>query len=421
VSSAEDRPDAPQVSIVVTNCDDSGAGSLRDALAMNPDVVDMTQLTCSAITLTSGELSTQADNLFVLGRGMTISANGGSRVLAHHGRGDLRISGVRFTDGAVISTNPALGGCVYSEGTVYLTDVGVENCYVSSAPGDTSSAAGGGVFARGSVHTFYSSIRNNSVFPAGGAYSFSNGGGIFAGGTISLSNTTVSGNLAAGTSGYTSGGGLYASSSAFISYSTISANTSASGGGAMMGNGKSVSAIENSTVSGNNGEGSAGIWSRDGELRVWNSTIAFNVATRGPCGAGLIASGGTEYLIFNNAIIADNTAGGFENDLCFQSFEGGAIIGHANLIVQSDVTLPPDTIRSDPMLGPLADNGGLTQTHALLVGSPAIDAGSDAFNHSTYDQRGRGFARVSGPHVDIGAFEVQQPPPPNEIFANGFD
>ena len=68
---------------------------------------------------------------------------------------------------------------------------------------------------------------------------------------------------------------------------------------------------------------------------------------------------------------------------------------------------------------PLADNGGPTLTHALLTGSPAIDAGSNPANLAT-DQRGGTLrSRVSGAAADIGAFETQ--PPADAIFADGFD
>jgi len=77
---------------------------------------------------------------------------------------------------------------------------------------------------------------------------------------------------------------------------------------------------------------------------------------------------------------------------------------------------PPDTLTGDPQLAPLANNGGPTQTHALMIGSPAIDAGANPF-FFTNDQRGTGFARVVGTQADIGAFEA----PADEIFANGFD
>jgi hypothetical protein len=83
----------------------------------------------------------------------------------------------------------------------------------------------------------------------------------------------------------------------------------------------------------------------------------------------------------------------------------------------SDILLPPDTLRGDPLLAPLADNDGPTLTHALMTGSPAIDAGDDFFELAT-DQRGS--ARIAGAAPDIGAFELAQPFP-DGVFADGFD
>lgn len=94
----------------------------------------------------------------------------------------------------------------------------------------------------------------------------------------------------------------------------------------------------------------------------------------------------------------------------------GSIIGANNLIgVSPTLNLPADTLHSNPLLGPLQDNGGPTFTRALLKGSPAIDAGKNATS-SSFDQRGNGFVRTSGKATDIGAFETQ-----DTIFANGFD
>jgi len=76
------------------------------------------------------------------------------------------------------------------------------------------------------------------------------------------------------------------------------------------------------------------------------------------------------------------------------------------------LTAAGDQVNTDPMLGPLQDNGGSTYTHALLTGSPAIDAGDPNFTLPLgYDQRGSGFQRVFNGRVDIGAFEVQPVPP----------
>ena len=74
---------------------------------------------------------------------------------------------------------------------------------------------------------------------------------------------------------------------------------------------------------------------------------------------------------------------------------------------------PGDQINTDPLLGPLQDNGGPTFTHALLPGSPAINAGDPNFvGPPDYDQRGPGFDRVRGGRIDVGSFEVQKPPSP---------
>jgi hypothetical protein len=76
------------------------------------------------------------------------------------------------------------------------------------------------------------------------------------------------------------------------------------------------------------------------------------------------------------------------------------------------LTATGDQINTDPMLGPLQDNGGSTFTHELLSGSPAINAGDPSFTPPPdYDQRGSGFQRVVNGRVDIGAFEVQPPTP----------
>ena len=405
------------VTFTVTNCSDSDPGSLRDALTTDADAIDLTQLSCSVITLTSGELSTQADRLAISGRGLTISAGGASRVLSHHGHGTLYLSGVDFADGVVAGVNTALGGCLYSEGNLSLSGVAVHDCSVAPTPDYSSVAAGGGIFARGIVSLDFSSVRDNSVFPGGGTYSHAHGGGIYAD-SIGLDRSTVSGNTVVGGDVYSTGGGLLARSSLTVDYSTISGNSAYFAGGAEFGNNETTSRISNSTISGNTAEfRTAGLSSNDGLLLVSNSTIAFNDAKRGFCGGGLITFGIGEYLSLNNSILANNSDAGVGDDLCIQSFRGGGVIGSTNIVISANVALPSDTIQDDPRLAPLADNGGLTFTHALLAGSPAIDAGHDDFP-ATYDQRGIGFPRIAGAHVDLGAYEAQTA---DMLFANGFD
>ncbi len=97
--------------LTVTNCDDDGPGSLRVALASpaNFDSIDLTQLTCSVITLTSGQLATSLDTVTLNGSGQTISAVGNSRVIAHYGDGTLSATGILFAEGAIFDQNRAYG------------------------------------------------------------------------------------------------------------------------------------------------------------------------------------------------------------------------------------------------------------------------------------------------------------------------
>lgn len=414
---------SPADTLIVTNCDDDGPGSLRSMLAQAQrfDTIDLTGLSCSLITLTTGELSTDLDDIRLVGH-VTISAGGASRVLSHHGSGTLGLSFLEFTDGQVIG-NPANGGCIYSEGNVALSSVVVRDCHLYSIQGFSSSARGGGVYARGTARLDHSSIHDNSILPALGSYSYGEGGGVHAYESIRLEDSTISGNIIGGTSSYASGGGFSTRGNAWIAYSTVSGNGAPFAGAGRFGNPDTVSEIRNSTISGNAaGYRTGGIVSNDGMLRVRNSTISFNTAQSASSyteGAGILALGFKEYLSVRSSIVAMNTAAGVEDDVCVNIFPSG-LIGYGNLIMAANVTLPHDTIQSDPMLLPLADNGGPTLSHALLPGSPAIDAGNNNLR-LPYDQRGEGFARVSGNRADIGAFELQMSQMPDGIFVSGFD
>ena len=159
-----------------------------------------------------------------------------------------------------------------------------------------------------------------------------------------------------------------------------------------------------STISDNGANNGAGIENR-GTLTLTNVTLRQNAASLN--GGGIYNFGGTIGL--TNTIIAENIAP--RGPDCTGS---PTSLGH-NLIGTSDgCSFTPNTgdmVNVDPMLGPLQGNGGPTSTHALLPRSPAIDAGDDSVlgapHFLTGDQRGAGFPRKSGAHVDIGAYEVQ--------------
>jgi hypothetical protein len=402
--------------VPVTNCDDSGPGSLRDALAsaVNGDVIDMRSLTCSFITVSGGELTTTAPTLQIYGSNQTISAGGRSRVISHDADGTLVLSHVTITGGTVQGTATAVtyGGCVRSRGDVWLQYSTVRDCRIT-AGGEVPDgvAEGGAVFARGTVRAEQSQILDSSVAPSIGTYAIAVGGGVAAGAGLYLEESTISGNAVVSDDPYCNcaGGGLFARY-LVASDSSITNNSAAYAGGAIFGHLMSVSRIANSTISGNS---SLAIGSQDAVLEIWNSTIALNT------GGGVRMAGNAAYLSVRSSIVASNASAPDDWDLFIGGPSNSTLAGSHDIIGRSNLPVPGDTIASDPMLAVLADNGGLTQTISLQPGSPAIDAG-DNWSDLEYDQRGPGYARVLGAACDIGAFEATVTQP-DAIFANGFE
>jgi hypothetical protein len=164
--------------------------------------------------------------------------------------------------------------------------------------------------------------------------------------------------------------------------STISDNVAGLTGGAIYDH--ALVSIANSTFSGNSA-GSGGCIYNDGGVPPLAVEISNTVFNAGASGGNIFNNGGTITSLGYN----------------LSSDEGGGFL-----------TGPGDQINTDPLLGPLQDNGGPTFTHALLPSSPAIDAGDPSFTPPPfYDQRGSGFDRVVNGRIDIGSFEVQGPTP----------
>ena len=137
-----------------------------------------------------------------------------------------------------------------------------------------------------------------------------------------------------------------------------------------------------------------------------NSTISGNSAGSG---------GGIYHLLFNLEISNTILNAGASGENIFNN--GGTIMSHGYNISSDDgggyLNGPGDQIKTDPLLGPLQDNGGPTLTQALLPGSSAIDAGDPNFTPPPfYDQRGCPFLRVFSGRVDVGSFEAQPPQRP---------
>ena len=206
------------------------------------------------------------------------------------------------------------------------------------------------------------------------------GAGIRNRGTLTLTDSTISGNSAG-----SGAGGIYNGGALTLTNSTVSGNSADSRGGGISNEHGGTLTLNNSTISGNTADSSGGgIMNFDGTINVKNTIIAGNIASNaGPdCSATLTSQGHN---------LVQNTSG---------------------CTVTGDLT--GNITSQDPFLGLLADNGGPTLTHALLPGSPAIDSGDDSvlgppLNLAT-DQRGHGYTRRYGTHVDIGAFEVQPGP-----------
>lgn len=238
---------------------------------------------------------------------------------------------------------------------------------------DGDSIAGGagmGVLNFGVMIINDSIIRNNEIDSLLG-YGAQGAGIANLGGTLMINNSTITQNTVVGNQ-VEYGGGLY---NAF--------------GGAVMINNSTIS--ENDAVGGSGG----GIFNGHGTIIVSYSTVVNNYASY----TDGIGTGFRSLVLLHNSIVANN---GTTN--CSPT-PGEIIIslGH-NLSNTDDCNLdgPGDLPNTDPLLGPLQDNGGTTPTHALLLGSPATDAAS-LLRCPPTDQRG--VPRPQGPRCDIGAYE----------------
>jgi CSLREA domain-containing protein len=228
----------------------------------------------------------------------------------------------------------------------------------------------------------------NSIFDGNTA---DNGGAITTNGALTIIDSTFSGNSSAPSNGQVGGGAILNNYTLSVTGSTFSGNTAdaiGGAGGALFN--VAQGQIYNSTFSGNlAGVGGAILTTHD--LTIQNSTISGNSAF---LGGGLHVDSHVTNLV--NTIIANSTSGGD----C-----SGTLATNTNNLIEDGSCSP--ALSGDPLLGLLADNGGPTQTFALLAGSNAIDAGDDttctASPVSNLDQRG--ITRPNSAHCDIGAYE----------------
>jgi hypothetical protein len=271
----------------------------------------------------------------------------------------------------------------------------------------------GGSFG-GGIHKSWGSLTLNDSMVINNVSTWM-GGGIYNSGTLTINNTMISGNTA-GQAGHTGGGGgagiRHYQETLTLNNSTVSNNTllGSFDGSGIDANGTIL--INNSTISGNMGSDGAGISTSFGTLILKNSTISFNQWY------GILNRRAD--VILQNTIIAMNGPG---RDCHNETVYDGTVTSHGyNLIGNgSTCTLTAttgDQVGSDanpinPLLRPLQDTGGPTLIHALMPGSPAIDAGNPAMSGSdesaclATDQRG--VTRPQGDRCDIGAYEYAAP------------
>ena len=449
--------------ITVINTNDSGLGSLRQALidAKGGDTIDATGIS-GIISLTSAELQvTHSVTINGSGAGnLAVNGNATFRVLENfaskvtisgftitnglpvdgNGGGILNHGGLTISDSSIVSNSAAIvpassgGGISNTEGaTLTVTGTTINNNF--------GSCRGGGIYASNAQVTVINSTISGN-WTSQRAQCAGIGGGIFynGDGTLRVMNTTISGNSAVYGGGI--GGDLPGGTTATITDSTISGNVAQWGGVCdFCGSGGGISnipgqtlTVTNTTINENVAVADGGGISNAGSLTVTDNTISGNSAVNSGMGGGISNSGN---LSVTNVTLSGNSAGwhgggiynyggsGRVGDTVLNAGQfGETIFNDGGMMISFGYNLSSDSgggiltgtgdqINTNPMLGPLQDNGGPTFTHALLAGSPAINAGDPSFTPPPLlDQRGPGFDRIVNGRIDIGSFEVQAGPTP---------
>ncbi len=362
----------------------------------------------------------------IIGAGSTttkITTNLSFRIFFVDGGATLELEGLELSDGGAGNKQ---GGCIYNRGTLIVTHAKMQNC---------SALAGGAIYNQGRIELIDSELSDNTAYVTGGAIynssgnilieasrisrndinpldpdasSFESGGGIFTlSGSVKILNSIIDKNSATNNG---TGGGIHADlAKVEILQSTIALNDAKLGAGLYVGGNVESNpvTITNSTFSLNFAhQGGGAIFNDSGYVELLNATIASNTS-RNVEGGGIWASKGgfSAHTSIKNSLIAGNLG----NNVSSNCQVVNTVIdslgynldqdGTCNLIGEGDIS------GIDPLLGPLQINGGVTPTHALLTGSPAIDAG-DNNNCPSTDQRG--FIRTHDGDIncDIGAYEA---------------
>jgi len=400
--------------LTVTNTNDSGAGSLRQAIvdAAASDTINF-DASLAGTTIHLASTITLSQNVTIDGAALAvpITISGDSD---NDGMGDVTIfminpgvtvviNSLVLTRGNAVNDN---GGAISNNGTLTIN-----NSTLVENHAQDSSYSGGAIYSSDALTVNNSNFLNNTA-PYGG-------GAIQAVGTLNISNSTFSYSYTNSGGG---GGAIYSAATTTITNSTFTHNTAATvnGGGIYVVTGTTT--VTGSTFAYNSAGGGASIAVQTGTLNVSNSTFANNTTTGISGGiynygtvnlynstfsdnSGVVGTDVGNFGTFNfaNNIMANTVSGSGLS--CYNTGTIGTNLN--NLIEDTSPTCSPALMSVDPLLGPLADNGGYTQTMAPLSGSPVIDAGDDttcaAAPVNNADQRG--VTRPIGTHCDLGAVE----------------
>ncbi len=361
-----------------------------------------------------------ADDLVLVGKGAAatiIDGNQGDRVLEVLSTAKVTVEDLTIRNGLMSE----MGGGLSNSGTLLLNRVHVVDNRAASA---FRIGHGGGLFNDGTLTVTNSLLANNHA--AGGEASYGEGGAIRNDGVMTMTQSTIQNNRVSDDNDYGIGGGIVNQGALHIERSTLTDNHTVRGPGGAIANrlGGRLKVI-NSTISANGSGSGGGIangneFDDPGAVMLIHTTIANNI------GGGLYNRGVTTAT---NTIIAGNLLDVDEKTTAQNCFSAGTFtslgatllgnVGNCPSDGPGDITIDNTTVFT-ALLGPLADNGGPTLTHALLAGSVAIDS-ANAANCAMAAVGGvdqRGVLRPQGPACDIGAYEAAAPAANNLFFVS---
>ena len=428
---------APMLAVVtVTNANDSGSGSLRQAIAdatAGDTIIFADGLSGSTITLSSAlvigtNISIDASNLTTP---ITLSGNSLVRVMLVNAGVTTSITGLNIVNGYT-----TVGGAgIYNNGTLTITD-----CTISD---NAAGTLGGGIANNGTMVLVDSTVSGNAAQDGGGIFnntgrsltingseisgnSSIRGGGVYSEGTITLTKSEVSMNAAS-----ENGGGVYSTYLCTVEASTISDNSGVFGGG-ILNQSTGTLTVTGSTFEGNLASSVGGGIGNLFAATIVNSSFTDNYSNYG----GAVYNAGAAFntvLTISNSTFSGNSAadlgGGIYNRNILHlknSIVANSLNSQVDCYNENSTTLATNInnlietnatgshtcgipfLTGDPGLDSLKDNGGDTKTMALLVGSAALNAGDNATCEGT-DQRG--VIRPQNSICDIGAVEMDTTPP----------